>query len=99
MAYNYDKLNGLIIEKYKTKGAFAMAMGLSERSLSLKLNNKVSFKQPEIDKAVELLSINPKNIVYYFLSNKFNNIVLFLSGLIGVKTSTQNNIMIRSGEA
>ncbi len=66
MAYNYDKLNGLIIEKYKTKGAFAMAMGLSERSLSLKLNNKVSFKQPEIDKAVELLSINPKNIVYYF---------------------------------
>ncbi len=70
MAYNYDALNGLIVEKYKTNSAFAIAMGLSERSLSLKLNNKVSFKQPEIDKAVELLSINPKKIAYYFFVKK-----------------------------
>lgn len=70
MAYNYDALNGLIVEKYKTNSAFASAMGLSERSLSLKLNNKVSFKQPEIDKAVELLSINPKRIAHYFFAKK-----------------------------
>lgn len=70
MAYNYDALNGLITEKYKTNSSFASAMGLSERSLSLKLNNKVPFKQPEIDKAVELLCINPKKIATYFFVKK-----------------------------
>ena len=50
MAYDYAKLNGKIVEKCGTQAVFAERMGLSERTISLKLNNKVAFKQPEIQK-------------------------------------------------
>ena len=52
MAYDYSKLNGRIVEKCGTRANFAEMMGLSERTISLKLNNKISFKQPEIQKAL-----------------------------------------------
>ena len=38
MAYDYAKLNGRIIEKCGTQAVFAERMGLSERTVSLKLN-------------------------------------------------------------
>lgn len=41
MSYNYPKLLGRIVEKYGTQYNFSIAMGMSERSLFLKLNNKV----------------------------------------------------------
>ena len=44
MAYNYSKLLGKITEKFGTQGNFAKSMNISERSLSLKLTNKVPFK-------------------------------------------------------
>lgn len=70
MRYDYSSLNGLITEKFRTNSAFAKAMNISERSLSLKLNNKVPFKQPEIDMAVDLLSINPEKISRYFFTKE-----------------------------
>lgn len=45
MAYDYSKLLGRITEKFGTQARFSGAMGMSERSLSLKLNSKVPFKQ------------------------------------------------------
>ena len=45
MAYNYSKLLGKITEKFGTQASFAKSMNISERSLSLKLTNKVPFKQ------------------------------------------------------
>lgn len=66
MAYNYSKLNGRIVEVYGTRCAFAKAMSLSERSLSLKLTGKVPFKQPEITLACKLLSISDSDIPAYF---------------------------------
>lgn len=66
MAYDYDKLSGKIVEKYKTQFRFAEAMGLSERSISLKMNGKVGFKQSEITRACELLGIKEKEICEYF---------------------------------
>ena len=39
MAYDYSKLLGRITEKYGTQAQFSGAMGMSERSLSLKLNS------------------------------------------------------------
>ena len=55
------------------KGAFTGAskegkMGMSERSLSLKLNSKVPFKQPEISKACSLLEIGDSDIPAYFFT-------------------------------
>ena len=71
--YDYSKLIGRIIEKFGSQKKFAPAVRLSERSLSLKLNGLVPFKQPEIDKSAELLSIPEKEIGLYFFTRKVQN--------------------------
>ena len=68
MAYNYCKLLGRIVEKFSTQANFAKALGISERSLSLKLTNKVPFKQPEITRAAGLLGVPGEEIPAYFLT-------------------------------
>lgn len=70
MSNDYSKLLGRITEKFGTQAEFANAMGISERSISLKLNNKVSWKDNEISKAVEILEVNPKDIPAYFFKYK-----------------------------
>ena len=70
MSFNYDKLDGKITEKFGTRGAFARAMGVSERTMSLKMSGKVPWKQPEIVKACSLLSIKNGKIPNYFFSKK-----------------------------
>lgn len=70
MSNDYSKLLGRITEKIGTQAEFANAMGVSERSISLKLNNKVSWKDNEISKAVEILGIDPKDIPVYFFKYK-----------------------------
>lgn len=74
MAYDYSKLMGRITEKFGNQGRFSTAMGMSERSMSLKLNGKVPFKQPEISKACTLLEIEENDIYpYFFTLNVQNN--------------------------
>lgn len=68
MPYDYSKLCGLIVEKYNTQARFAEAMGLSERSISLKLNGRVGWKQSEIARACELLGIQATKIAAYFFA-------------------------------
>lgn len=70
MAYDYAKLNGKIVEKCGTQAVFAKRMGLSERTISLKLNNKVAFKQPEIQKALPILGLTESDIQAYFFTLK-----------------------------
>lgn len=45
MAFNYRKLRGRIIEVYGSQTKFAKAIGFSDRTLSLKLSGKRSWKQ------------------------------------------------------
>ena len=66
MPYNYAKLLGRIAEKIGTQSAFANRMELSERTISLKLNGKVGWKQSEIAKACEVLDIQAREISDYF---------------------------------
>ena len=40
MPFDYRKLEGLVKEKCRTRAIFAYKMGLSERSISLKMNGK-----------------------------------------------------------
>ena len=70
MSFNYSKLRGKIIEKFGTQGSFSKALGVSERTLSLKLNNKIFFSQDEITKMSELLSISPDKIQVYFFEKE-----------------------------
>ena len=70
MAYDYRKLLGRIVEVYGTQYNFAEAMGLSEHSLSVKLNNRRCFKQTEIQKACDLLHIAPSEMSDYFFTSE-----------------------------
>lgn len=74
MAFNYNKLKGRIIEIFGNQADFAKAMKWSERTLSLKLNGKVSWKQLDILKAIELLKLSENDIQEYFFTVKVQNI-------------------------
>lgn len=68
MPYNYKKLLGRIVEKVGTQSNFADKMGLSERTVSLKLNGKVGWKQSEIANACQVLEIHDSEIPAYFFA-------------------------------
>ncbi len=73
MKYDYGKLKGRIVEKCGTRAAFSEMMGLSEKTISMKLNNKTAFKQPEIQKALDVLDLTVEEIQTYFFTQKFKN--------------------------
>lgn len=70
MSYDYSKLLGRIVEKQGTRARFASAMDISERSLSLKLNDKVPWKDIEISKACNILDIEDAEMHLYFFKYK-----------------------------
>ena len=70
MAYDYSRLLGRIKEIFGTNGAFAQAMGVSERTMSLKTNNLRGWKQQEMEKACVLLRIDVADIGDYFFKRK-----------------------------
>ena len=70
MAFDYNKLRGRIVELFGNQGEFAKAMDWSERTLSLKMNGKVAWKQTDIVKAVELLKLSDNDIKPYFFTLK-----------------------------
>lgn len=74
MIFDYSELLGKITAKYGTQYNFAIALGVSERTLSLKLNNKVPWTQKEIEKCVHLLELPRRDISKYFfkLQVQFN---------------------------
>jgi hypothetical protein len=76
MAFNYNKLRGRIIEKFGTQGRLAKSLGVSERTLSLKLNNRIFFTQDEIIKISELLNIDSDKIQVYFFEKEVQVIEL-----------------------
>lgn len=70
IVFNYSKLRGRIAEKYKQHAAFAKALGISTRSLSLKLTGKTEFRPSEIIKAIQLLELTNNDISAYFFTLK-----------------------------
>ena len=74
MGYDYSKLEGRIVEKLGTRENFAKSLGITTKSISEKLNNKTIWKQPEISKAMDLLSISSEDIGLYFFKKKAQEI-------------------------
>lgn len=70
MSFNYSKLRGKIIEKFGSQRKFSRELGVSERTLSLKLNNRIYFSQDEITKIAELLKIDLNEIQEYFFKKE-----------------------------
>ena len=70
MKFNYDKLNGRIVEKFGSRRAFAEAFGVTENTLSRKLNHKVRITSADIIKmcSVDLLDIPTEQIHEYFFA-------------------------------
>ena len=70
MVFDYSKLRGKIREVFNTQEEFAKALGLSETSITNKLNNNRNFTQSEMKKIIELLSIQPDEINNYFFTER-----------------------------
>lgn len=70
ITFDYSKLRGKIVEKFGTQGKFAAINGMSDRSMSLKLNNGIGLSQDEILKWCELLNIDKTEISIYFFEEK-----------------------------
>ena len=68
--FDYRKLRGKIKEKCGTQSIFANLIGLSEVSVSNKLNNNVEWSQEEIEDAVRVLEIPLAEIHSYFFIHK-----------------------------
>ena len=66
--FDYSRLKEKIKEKCNTQSNLAKKIGISEVSLSAKLNNKVEFSQFEINKICETLEIAKEDIPGYFFT-------------------------------
>ena len=68
-SYDYIKLRGRIKEKYGTQAEFSKKIGLSEVSVSNKLNNLVDWDQEEIENVIIALEIPFTDIHAYFFTH------------------------------
>lgn len=70
LTFDYSKLRGRIVEKYSTLSAFAQAIGISDGTLSSKMNSKTYFSNEEIVEACKLLGIQFEEVQSYFFTLK-----------------------------
>lgn len=69
MDYNYSKLLGRIKEKGFTQESLAAEIPMDRSVLSLRLNNKRSFKMKEIECICHILDIPLENVGEYFFAH------------------------------
>lgn len=70
MIYDYEKLSERIAKKFENEAEFSSAMGISSKSIASRLENKKTWEQNEITKAIELLNIKADQITDYFFTRK-----------------------------
>ena len=66
--YKYNKLRGRIIEKFGTQEKFANEIGISENSLSKKMQCKTGISQSDMTKWANLLEIPMEEYGEYFFT-------------------------------
>ena len=73
IVFDYSKLRGRIKEKYGSEKAFAEAMGLSQATLSLKLNGESATSCAQAMTWAQALQIGIDEMGVYFFNPKFKN--------------------------
>ena len=68
MPYSYNKLKGKIVEVFGNQNNFASKLGVSEVSVSRKLNRKTEFSQSDIERWSNLLGIETADYGDYFFA-------------------------------
>ena len=68
MPYTYNKLKGKIVEVFGNQNNFASKLGVSEVSVSRKLNRKTEFSQSDIERWSNLLGIETSEYGDYFFA-------------------------------
>ncbi len=76
MPFDYNKLRGRIIEKFGSIKAFADAYGLTNVTMSNKLNGKTAISMEDIVRmsAPDLLDIPPSQYHEYFFTKKVHEV-------------------------
>lgn len=72
--YDYSKLKGKIKECFSKQAEFAQHLGISDTSLSNKLNNKTAFDQDEIYNAIKIFNLKAEDALAYFFTLKVDKI-------------------------
>ena len=67
---DYSKLEGKIVEIYKTRKAFAEAMGVTPATINQRLSGAIEWKTSDMVKACRLLSIPLDKMHIYFFALK-----------------------------
>lgn len=67
--YDYSKLKGKLREKALVYKTFAKILGLSETSVSERLNNNAQFTQEEMEKTMLFLEIPLEEVEHYFFTH------------------------------
>lgn len=68
--YDYSKLRGLIVEKFKNLENFADAIPMGRTTLNNKLQCYTYFTQIEIERICDILEIARENRNIYFFTRK-----------------------------
>ena len=68
LKFDYSKLKGRIKEKCDSQKAFADLLGVTEGTLTSKLQGYTYFTQEEIFKSCDILEINSDKVFNYFFA-------------------------------
>ena len=68
--FDYSRLKGKIVEIFGSQRKFCEEYGISQTNWSLKMNNKVRFKDDEIVELSIFLNLEPDDIPKYFFTLK-----------------------------
>lgn len=66
--YEYKKLRGRIVEKFGTQASFAEKIGISNNSMSKKMQGKTGLSQEDMELWASLLDIDRKDFPEYFFA-------------------------------
>ena len=66
--FDYSKLKGRIKEKCGSQKVFAKLLGVSEATITAKLQGNTGFTQEDILKTIEILEIDPGEVSIYFFT-------------------------------